>query len=143
MAIDPRQRGNRTYYYTIIRSVFEGYEYLSKLMQEIGEEAQTKVKGQFEAIDIIQLPRSEKFGPRAELEIRDGPFLKYETTVYRDGWKTKIFIHNTWPGSELEKEIFGQAGHAHVWTQETEKVPDLIAGLAKEARRAIKWQPKP
>lgn len=136
MAMSSKQRGKRTYYYTIIKSVFEGYDYLAALNQEIAEEAQSKAKSSFESIDIIQFPRTI-LGPSVLLEIRDDSALKYQVGLYRDGWYVQLLVFNTWPNSDIKEKVFGDKNISHVWTQETEKVPTLIAQLSKEAKRAI------
>jgi hypothetical protein len=133
--INPKHRGEPTYRRTILRAIFEGYDYLKQLMTEIALEAQGKVEGNFQSIDVMQLPDT-MLGPHAELNIKDDSTLKYEIGLFRDGWHIKLFVHNTWPSAELQKEIFGELNRTEVWTQETEKVASLIAELAQEARMA-------
>lgn len=131
----PRQRGQPTYRRTILMSVFEGYSFLEKILYDIASKAEFKVKNGFEDISVQQFPKT-KLGPSGKLTIRDNSSLKYEVGLFRDGWRVQLFVYNTYPSSELQKNIFGETNRTSAWTQETEKVPDIIAELSGEARKA-------
>lgn len=141
MAMEPRQRGRPTYYHAIVRAVFEGADHYADLYDEIVREAQTMVKGQFEYVDTQLYPRTV-YGPNVDLIVRDGPFLKYELGIFLDGWKIQLYVHNTFPGKDIKQKVFADANRSDAWTQETEKLPNLLAELAREAREAIRWEPK-
>lgn len=140
MAIEYKQPGKNTYHYTIITAIFEGYSYLTGALREIAEEARAQTEGGFKKVDINTYPRTN-LGPSASLVIDDIYSLEYIAAIFRDGWRIKLLANtDMYSEREINKKVFGMSGRSSVWTRETEKVPGIIAQLAKEAREAVRWE---
>jgi hypothetical protein len=116
------QPGKPTYRYLKIKSVFlEPREAIKiwerKIISKLDNPASwaASVNTDFEPYEI-----------RYKTDRRRGiDVIKITIGLYRDGFHIIPFFSN----GELIRELYGQRNTFNIWTQETEKVPELIKDL--------------
>lgn len=133
--IQPKQRGKKTYVYDMVEWVFN-----ESLLEETFERISTMLIGKYKISTKDIHTKIEKFswtqlGPSGRLEISIYD-TKHIITIgcFRDGWHIKLSDSRFGSSSETNEKVFGNPNQDRVWTQETEKVPKIIAEIYKAVK---------
>jgi len=131
--MNPRQKGKPTYRKDLIINIFDD-SYMKKLLEKIGLDVYDNFNNVESNVSIF--PSKTKYGYSGNLRIRSSDFV-VDVGMFRDGWKIKIghVARNRYDMARLDKikfKILGDINTNGVWTQETDKVSDIVIQIIKE-----------
>ena len=130
--IAAKQRGRPTYKRNKITYVFDPdkpEEDVKKIMNQAVEKYIPDLNPTRKGIRVYENSAA------GVLYIYNDIYIVFE--CFRDGWHMKVVNEKGSSIIDMRKEIFGDPNRNIVWTQETEKVDDIIGELYYEIRKYL------
>jgi hypothetical protein len=134
--VDRKQKGKPTYRRDMVRWIWNPKSQandLFKIVNKFGKKYYPSLP--ISNVDINEYEKWTLLGPAADISVKINKNYKIELGCYRDGWHITLHEINISPNYHLRQSIFGDKNSTTLWTQETEKVSEMMGQLFNDLER--------